>query len=235
MELYKAKVSDKKIFNTKFCLLKLELMQPHRIEFRAGQYILLSVPGIDQKKHYSITSSPSMDHAVELLVDITPGGTGSGYLNQLNPGDDVEFRAPVGEFVLAEDNGEESLVFVASGSGISPIRSMILDLLENREDTRPMKLHWGLRYVEDMFWENDFREMAVEFDNFDIDITLSRPPLPEWKLCDGRVSDCLRNHPRDFSKTGFYICGNREMIEEVREILKEKGVEDGKVHFEKFY
>ena len=235
MELYRAKVSDKKVFNAKFCLLKMELMEPNRVEFKAGQNLLLSVPGTDQKKSYSIASTPSMDHAVELLVDVTPGGTGSEYLNKLSFGDEVEFRAPVGQFVLAEDNGEESLVFVASGSGISPVRSMILDLIENREDVRPIKLHWGLRFVEDMFWEEDFYELSKEWDNFDVDITLSRPPLPEWKLCDGRVSDCLRRHERDFSKTGFYLCGNKEMIEEVRELLKEKGVEDSKVHFEKFY
>lgn len=231
--IYKARVTEKQLFNNKFLKVHLELVDPPRIEFAAGQYMLLSVPGVDEKKSYSITSTPDMSHAVEMLVDVTPGGTGSDYLRDVEIGADVEFRAPVGHFVVAED-GAERLVFVATGSGISPIHAMILDQLLNKKDTRPITLYWGLRSVEEMFWEEDFNQLDSEYENFAMEIILSQPP-EGWKLSQGYVTDLLDKRIEDYTKAGYYLCGNSEMINDAKELLAGKGVNESLVYTEKFY
>ena len=129
---------------------------------------------------------------------------------------------------------EEKLLFVATGSGISAIRSQILDLLQTKKDKRQIHLHWGLRYVEDIFWEEDFREMAEFFPNFHFDLVLSRPPR-KWPLCSGYVTHCVVAHHNDFSKLGAYLCGNGKMIVDMKKLLAEKGVSAEHIHVEKFF
>ena len=228
---FKARVAENSRPASKFQYLHLELVEPHRLEFVAGQYVMMRIPGAQGLKQYSIVSAPSEDHAIELLVDVGPQGLGSKYLQDLKPGDEVEFMAPAGRFVVAE---EKELWFVATGSGISSIKSMILDLLVDKKDSRPMWLHWGLRYPEDVFWFTDFAELAEEYDNFTFDPVLSGPS-GGWKFCEGHVTECVVKHHKNFSTIGAYLCGNKAMIEEVSAKLREKGVDQEKIHSEEFY
>lgn len=238
IQSFRARVSDSKLQTEKFWTLNLELIEPSRIEFQAGQYIILSIPGIDQKRNYSISSSPAIDHAIELLVDITPSGPGSTYLENLKPGDEVQFMAPAGQFTFTQpdtDIGkeEQTIVFIATGSGITPLRSMILDQLQNKKDTRLMTLYWGLRHENDLCWLEDFQELMDAFPNFKVHPVLSQSS-EEWTLCRGRVTDCLSIH--DFPQNaGFYICGNKRVIEDVQALLLSKQVKPEHIHHEKFY
>jgi phenol hydroxylase P5 protein len=238
MTTFKAKVRTHELLVGKFQYVDFELIRPPRIEFQAGQYLIMEIPGMDQRRSYSIASEPAQDHSIEILVDVSPGGDGSLYLASLAPGDEVEFMAPAGQFVVADaeaDVGkEEKLLFIATGSGISAIRSQILDLLQTKKDGRETHLHWGLRYVEDIFWEEDFREMAEFFPNFHFDLVLSRPPR-KWSLCTGYVTHCVEAHHSDFSKVGAYLCGNEKMIVDVTKLLTEKGVPKKRIHTEKFF
>lgn len=234
IQVFRAKLSEKEVFNERYCLVHFELIEPHRIAFQAGQHILMTVPGVEQKKDYSICSVPEMDHAVELLVDLKPMGEGSSYLQGLSPGDEVEFRAPAGQFVVDGGGKAKRLVFVATGSGISPIRSMILDLLGSKGEKREVVLYWGLRNVEDMFWEEEFLQLSEEFPNFKVEIILSQPP-DEWKLSKGRVTDLVKVYEEKMAETAYYVCGNKQMIEEVSGLLRGFGVDEERIHFEKFY
>lgn len=236
---FKARVATHTLLASKFQYVHFELIEPHRIEFIAGQYIMMRVPGAESLRHYSMASPPAMDHGVEILVDVAPEGPGSKYLTGLKPGDEVEFIAPAGRFVITEstegtEGTEKELWFVATGSGISPIRSMILDLLVDKKDKRPIWLHWGLRYPEDVFWFTDFAELTEEYDNFTFDPVLSKPN-ETWKFCRGHTSDCVVKHHSQFSDAGAYLCGNKAMIEEVTQKLLEKGIPKERMHSEEFY
>lgn len=231
---FKAKVADKQILASKFLWVHLELVQPDRIEFTAGQYLMMRVPGLTGLRQYSIVSAPSNDHGVELLVDVAPQGPGSKYLQNLNPGDEVEFMGPAGRFIVGS---EPELWFVATGSGISSLKSMILELLVDKKDSRPMWLHWGLRYPEDVFWFSEFAELAEEYDNFTFDPVLSKPS-GGWKFCEGHVTECVVKHhfvrqPADGAAA--YLCGNKGMIAEVSKILQDKGMPKEMIHSEEYY
>jgi phenol hydroxylase P5 protein len=237
---YTATVSEITRLNEKFRLVHSELVSPSRMSFRAGQYVILDVPNCPQRKSYSIASSPQTEHSFDLLVDIAPGGMGSLYVDQLKPGDQITFLAPFGRFIFPEpgspqEKAEEALHFIATGSGIAPMKSFLDDLLIGRGDTRPMYLFWGSRYAEDQFWYDEFEQLATQHPNFVFHPVLSRPP-EEWPLCKGHVTDCLSVHTMsDFSKTGYYVCGNKNMILDVIAMLREKGVADERVHHETFY
>lgn len=238
IQSFRARVSDSKLQTEKFWTLNLELIDPPRLSFQAGQYIILSIPGIDQKRNYSIASSPAIDHAIELLIDISPAGPGSTYLKNLKPGDEVQFMAPAGQFTFAQPDSdlgkeERAIVFIATGSGITPLRSMILDQLQNKKDTRPMTLYWGLRHEKDFCWLEDFEELMDSFKNFQFHPVLSQAS-EEWSLCRGHVTDCLGIHALP-EQGGYYLCGNKRMIEDTQNILIGKSVKSEHIHFEKFY
>ena len=230
---YKAKVSEHILINEKFQYLHMELLEPHRIMFEAGQYVSIDI-GEGERRSYSVASAPAMDHAVEICVDISPGGKGANFLKTRKPGDEVNFMGPLGQFVLEESKKEKKLLFVATGSGIAPLRSMVLDRLEFKRDKREILLHWGLRFVEDMFWEEDFRRFHQYYDNFNFHLTLSKPP-DLWPMCSGYVTECIKDEDQLGPDWGAYLCGNKEMIEEVSQLLMEMGVPKDQVHFEKFF
>jgi len=238
IQSFRARVSESRLQTEKFWTLHLELIEPSRIAFQAGQYIILSIPGMAQKRNYSIASSPAINHAIELLVDISPSGPGSTYLENLKPGDEVSFMAPAGLFTFVQPETEigmqeKSIVFIATGSGITPIWSMIFDQLQSKHDTRPMTLYWGLRHENDLCWLDEFQELMDAFPNFVFHPVLSQA-TEEWTLCRGHVTDCLSIHglPKD---GGYYICGNKVAIESTQSLLFEKGVSKEHIHHEKFY
>ena len=229
---FKTKVSEHILINEKFQYVHLELMEPYRMEFLAGQYISIAI-GEGERRSYSIASSPSMKHAVEICVDVTPGGKGSKYIEGLKPGDEVSFLAPLGQFVLGDKEKEKKLLFVATGSGIAPLRSMILDLLVEKQDKREMWLYWGMRFVKDMFWEEDFRQRHEFFRNFNYELVLSKPP-EGWPVISGHVCGEIEGLGLG-SDWGVYLCGNPEMTKEVNQLALDKGVIKEQIHFEKFF
>lgn len=107
-----------------FWLLKLAPTRP--FSFLAGQYISLKVDDRGQRRSYSIASFPSQAE-IELLIDVSPMGIGSRYVLGLQPGDEVEALGPLGRFGINGKRGKK--LFVATGCGIVPLRSMILEQL----------------------------------------------------------------------------------------------------------
>jgi len=238
IQQFQAKVSEMTKIGTTYIQFHFELSEPKNIRFQPGQYLLLNVPGTAQKKSYSITSSKDLDHAIEIVVNTAPQGEGTKYLQSLKPGDGVSFFAPAGVFSVAPQSSqvgqqEKALVFVATGSGIAPVKSMIIQQLRFENDARPIVLHWGLRYEEDLFWLDKFQDLAQAYPNFQLHLVLSKA-TPAWKLCRGRVTDCLQVHPLVHS-AGYYICGHTTMVEDVKNLLMQKGVAQEHIHHEKFF
>lgn len=230
---FTARLEDRIVHNDKFVQYTFELVSPHLIQFAAGQYVSMKVSERGERRSYSICSPPGVQHSFELLVDISPQGIGSLYIESLKLGDEVDVLAPMGVFTLASSGVEQSLAFVATGSGITPFRSMILHLLQEQLDTRPITLYWGLRYAQDLFWQNDFQDLAEAFPNFKFHPVLSKA-ADEWPLCRGRVTDCLAVHGVP-PNTGFYICGNEHMVKDTIQLLQQGGVSETFIHHEKFY
>lgn len=239
-QLFKAKLEDKTAINDRYVHMMFELVEPSRMEFLAGQYVSIKVSDDGTRRPYSICSRPDINHGFELLVDIRPQGVGTQYLQNLEFGQEIEALAPMGRFTMAAEQEADpsikpdtSIVFIATGSGIAPFYSMVQDQLQLKQDARPIQLYWGLRFVDDLFWQDEFERLMEAFPNFSFHPTISRP-IPDWLLCRGRVTDCLSVH--ELPENGsYYLCGNEQMIDDVKKLLLSKDVAEENIHFEKFY
>ncbi len=237
-----AKLSDRYYLseNERFLLLKFELIEPNEIIFEAGQYVSIKINDKGERRSYSIASTPDNKHGFSLLAEIVPEGQGSTYLKTLLPGDSVEVLGPMGRFIVdkSQEATTRNKLFVATGSGIVPIWSMINDLLINKKVTTPIRLHWGMKKEVDLFWMDNLERLSEAHPNFVYDVVLSRAG-DEWDLCRGHVQDCLS---RDFdlsSGPGLegwegYVCGAKEIVLDICAKLEELKMKNEVIYHEKF-
>jgi|SRR5579863_4886610 len=211
---------------------------PPQLQFEAGQYISIEVMetrgGVSRRNNrpYSIASPPEEKEMIQLCVNLVVGGPGSTYLSRLQVGEEIEFLYPLGYFTLDEES-QSDLLFVATGTGIAPLRSMIHHFF-NIGSQRKVTLYWGLRSDRDVYFADEFRALAENHPTFRFVQTLSQP-TEQWRGARGRVTHHLREEAGPVEDLEAYLCGNGEMIKEVRQILVDKGMNRKRVHYEKFY
>ena len=205
--------------------IDLRLLEPPDIGFKAGQFVSFEVPdartGRMVTRPYSIASAPSALDTISLLLNFVQGGPGSTYLFKLNEGDATTFSGPAGNFYLRDDP-ERQLLFVATGTGIAPIRSMLLANAE-RPVPRRTTLFWGLRSQRDIYYEDDLERLAKQVPGSSVVITLSRPEAG-WPGVVGRVTGLVEQEVGDVKTLGVYLCGNSAMITDVTRIIQAKGL-----------
>ena len=203
--------------------ISLELRDPSEICFQAGQFVSFEIvkPGLPfpVTRPYSIASAPSNRYTIELILNLVPGGPGSTFLFSLGVGDPVSFRGPAGTFVL-RDYPDRRLLFVATGTGIAPVRSMIRARLPS---LTPVTLIWGLRHERDLYYEDELAELAEQFPEFSYTITLSQPS-PAWTGAVGRVQSQIEPYIARVDDLAVYACGSSAMISSVTELIRSRGV-----------
>lgn len=214
--------------------LELRLVEPPAIRFKAGQFISFQVPkaGIPAPvtRPYSIVSPPSQQDRITLVLNLVPGGPGSTYLFGLREGDRTIFKGPAGSFHLRDD-GSRELLFVATGTGIAPLRSMIAAQLERRLP-QAVTLFWGLRNQRDLYYQDDLAALARAHPQFSFVTTLSRPE-PEWNGAIGRVTKLVEERITSVQNRAVYLCGSGGMIRDVTALLNKIGL--CPVYREKYY
>jgi NAD(P)H-flavin reductase len=213
-------------------VLKLELLQPDEITFRAGQFVSFEIERPELRcpvtRPYSIASPPSSRSVIDLLFNLVPDGPGSTYLFSLRYGDPVNFRGPAGTFVL-RDYPDRRLLFVATGTGIAPLRSMIHARLPS---PTPVTLIWGLRNERDLYYQDELADLAAQFPEFSYTITLSQPS-PEWNGATGRVQSAVEAAISRVDDLAVYVCGSHEMIQSVSALIRSIGI--CPIHREQYY
>src|SRR5499426_680558 len=214
--------------------LDLRLIEPKTIVFKPGQFISFEIPqpktGHLVTRAYSIVSQPSRSDVITLLFNLVPGGPGSGLLFHLRAGEKTHFKGPAGNFYLREDQRHE-LLFIASGTGIAPIRSMLLANAE-RSDPRPATLFWGLRSQRDLYDQEELAELSRRTPTFTAITTLSRPD-PGWSGSSGRVLKLIEERISSVKNLAVYLCGNSAMIADATALLQKKGL--CPIYREKYY
>lgn len=188
------------------------------IKFQAGQYVSVGIPGKRQHREYSIYS-PDTAPYIELLIREVEDGSVSKRLRKLEPGDMVELDGPFGFFTLPQDHSEKKLLFIASGTGISPFHSFVM----SEKDLDYRILH-GVRYASEAYG-------SADFDSTRHILCTSREPGTGFH---GRVTEWLRQNPAG-PDTLCYLCGNCDMIYDCFDILEEQGVPAGNMHAEVYF
>lgn len=214
--------------------LDLRLIEPAAIEFNPGQFISFEMPhpetGRPITRAYSIASSPSRTGVITLLFNRVTGGPGSTLLYGFKAGDRVHFKGPAGHFTLHDDPGRD-LLFIATGTGITPIWSMLLANAE-RPDPRPATLLWGLRSQRDLYYQDDLNALARQMPKLTTVLTLSRPE-PGWSGATGRVQQLVEERVTSVAHLAVYLCGSGGMIADVTKTLQQKGL--CPIYREKYY
>jgi len=223
METFTAQVAAIENLTHDVRVIRLELIHPPEIRFEAGQFVSFEVPKaglpFPVTRPYSIASSPANPYAIDLLLNLVPGGPGSTFLFSLQTGDPVSFRGPAGTFVLRE-YPDRRLLFVATGTGIAPIRSMLHARLPS---PRPIALVWGLRHEHDLYYQDELAALAEQFPEFSYTITLSQPSS-SWTGAVGRVQMHLESHIEAVEDLAVYVCGSKAMITSVIEQIRSRGM-----------
>lgn len=213
---YRSKVINKRILNKDTLVLELEKGD---IQFKAGQYLILSLPNGKEAREYSVYSGENEPH-IEILLKALPEGSFSMRLGDLNPGDPVLIDGPFGFFVMKD---EEILtkphVFVASGTGISPFRSYIQTYPE-----MDYQLLHGIRNVSDQIEPGNYTSGNLIY-------CISREDSDYFK---GRVTDYMQQN--DINKNAIYhLCGNSAMINDVTDYLEANGIAPEDIRTEVFF
>ena len=163
-----------------------------------------------------------------------PDGIVSPWLFDLQPGAEVEMHEPLGYFTLRHPG--HRAVFVATGTGIAPFRSMLLDYLPHTH--LDVTLLYGVRYEEGLLYKEEFERLAHEYEKFRFIPTVTRPTAG-WKGRSGRVQTHIDEAlalktPDELLTTDVYICGLREMVDDVRADLKRRGFDRKQIIYEKY-
>lgn len=185
------------------------------IDFQAGHYVNVNIPGLDgHPRAFSIASPPSETHLVELNVAMVEGGAGTTWLHEhLKVGDELSFSGPYGRFFV-RNSAPEPMIFLAGGSGLSSPKSMILDLFENGE-SRQITFVYGARNQDELYYRELFEQLEQEHDNFTYVPALSEEPDgSDWQGARGFVHEVAQAHFNgSFEGHKAYMCGPPPMID----------------------
>jgi len=214
-------------------VFEIEFKTEESFNFKAGQFITIKIE--DEIKPcfraYSIASAPQDENNnFSLCIKRIEKGRGSNWIGNLNKKDIINFMGPNGDFICK--NKKSELLYIATGTGIAPFHSIITDLLEKNHKSN-ITLLFGVRHEKDLFYTKYFTELEQKNTNFKFITTLSRPENKNWKGNTGRVTTILKNMEIE-KDINTYICGLTPMIESVEKILKEKGLKNHQIHFEKY-
>ena len=199
--------------------------------FVPGQFYSVTVrSGEDEvTRAYSIASPPGGDR-FSFCANLVPDGRLSPHLFAMNEGDAMEYKGPYGAFILRPDPAPT--IFVATGTGIAPFRSMLLAQLESRP-AQQFTLVFGVRHEEGILYHDEFLELARTYTNLHYMPTLTRPQIT-WKGLVGRVQPHVLRVADGRPDVDVYICGLREMVDDMRAQLKALGLDRKRIIYEKY-
>jgi Na+-transporting NADH:ubiquinone oxidoreductase subunit F len=232
---YKAKVSLVRELTYDIREVTFKLEEPAEISHRPGQYVQIMAPSPDGPvfRAYSISSPSSTHDLVQLIVRQVPDGIASTYIHNLSEGDPVTFTGPYGEFRLSENPNTE-IICVGGGAGMAPI-SCIIHTLYDKWPDRKCQLYFGCRSTRDVFYLEEFQELAKKHPNFQVHYGLSEPSEEDnWEGDTGFIHLSVDKWMDDKAHKQAFLCGPPPMIDAVTEVLTAKHLQDEEIFYDKF-
>jgi ferredoxin-NADP reductase len=213
-----------------------------RFDFQPGQFVSLVAPNEEGRiitRAYSIASAPRANSHFDLCLNRVENGFFSNLLCDLPEGSDLKFHGPHGLFVLR--NPLRDSIFVATGTGIAPMRGFLEWVFAEpaRHRGRELWLVYGTRHTTSIYYQDEFTELARRFANFHYIITLSRGG-EDWKGERGYVQEHVRKllasrAPDKRNEMDAYICGLNAMVSSTRKLLQEEfGWNKKQILFERY-
>lgn len=210
----------------------LRLPAVETLRFHPGQYLDILLDG-GRRRSFSIASPPHDSDLLELHLRRVPGGGFTDGLFGASPvGSLLRIEGPIGQFVYQEH--PSPLLMIAGGTGFAPLKSMLRHILEGGID-KPIHLYWGARLAHDVYEEKLVLEWVQRYPQLQFTAVLSeatRAEAPHHRL--GWVHEAvLADHPY-LEPFHVYAAGPPALIEAIRASFPQRGVREGRLHFDSF-
>ena len=181
-------------------------------------------------------ATPPPDRVNGGWMDVPPG-LASSYVFDRKPGDKVTISGPFGEFFIQDTDRE--MVYIGGGAGMAPLRSHLFHLFHTLNTNRKVSYWYGARNPNEVFYEDQFRDIEEKYPNFNFKIAMSEPrPEHNWTGYTGFIHQVLlENYLNDHAAPEdieYYICGPPIMLQAVLKMLDDLGVEEEMIRFDDF-
>ena len=205
---------------------------PVLFTYQPGQFTTLDleIDGQRVKRSYSISSTPSRPHTLEITVkrvsapadepDAPPGLVSNWLHDNIKVGSQVKMSSPMGKFTCFA-NPSPKLLLISAGSGITPMISMARWLYDTSSDVDILFFH-SARSPRDIIFRQELELIAARYSNFKLAITLTRPEVGHsWVGYQGRLNELmLRLIAPDFQQRNVYVCGPNAFMESTKSLLQ---------------
>jgi NAD(P)H-flavin reductase len=214
-------------------ILNLDLRNTE-FSFSAGQAVMLGLSGSPLRKPYSIASAPwevVKSGIMQVLVQVEDSGGLDPHLELASPGALLDLEGPFGSFGLP-DSVERPLLFVAGGTGIAPLRSMLIEHL-SRPTTHPAALIYSARSVDEFAFRPELSalESAKRISCY---FTVTREEKTDWQGRRGRISAGLLREALPSNDSICLVCGPPALVNDTRALLQQLGVNGERILIEKY-
>lgn len=236
MKKLRVRLASKKFVTQDVCHFYFSF-QDDDFSYNPGQYIILTIPTSTTpvKRLYSFANAYTQKGFFELIVKLLPGGAASEYLSQMKEGDDIEAMGPAGLFSL--QNNEKRKIYMATGTGIAPIRSFLTSQLPHSLNSL---LFWGLKDIPNSYLMDELFSLKNNTSSFDYYYCFSQQAsfnegAGSSHFRSGHIDDVWRAVvPNILPNDEYYLCGSRMVIESLRTLLLSLGVDRQNLFFEKY-
>ena len=215
--------------------LEFEVQGAPQFGFVPGQWLSLThtkPDGEELTRAYSIASPPD-GHGFAFCLNRVQDGYMSNYLCDLEVGAEISGQGPFGNFILKPPLRDT--LFIATGTGIAPYRSMLQWLFADpsRHHQKHFWLLFGSRYENDIYYHEEFLQLASAHKNFEYLPTLSQGDA-NWKGLRGYVQEHVPGIVNARTDMHAYICGLDKMVRANRELLKNLGWDRKSILYERY-
>lgn len=210
--------------------------------YKAGQFLTLHamIDGKDVRRSYSVCQSPYLDDMPTVAVKKVEDGRMSSYLNhELKEGDLIEAMPPMGNFTVEPDATRSvHYVMFGGGSGITPLKSILLTVL-HKEPQSKVTLFYANRDYNSIIFKNSLEEIANTFgDRLKVVHILDQPPQ-NWNGLSGmlnevKIGQLLKTFVPSMTLAHYFICGPGGLMTLVKSSLQNLNIEAGHIHLEYF-
>ena len=208
--------------------IELDEGQPE-INFLAGQYVKVGIPGTSETRSYSFSTKPG-DSLTGFVVRNVSNGQMSEYLStQAKVGDKITYTGPYGSFYLRSI--VRPTIMFAGGTGIAPFLSM-LQVLEEKGSEHPIRLVFGATNDFDLVALDKLNQLQEKFSWFEFRTVVSHPDISHERK--GYVTGHVESEWLNAGDVDIYLCGPVPMVDSVRGWLDSEGVNPANFFFEKF-
>ena len=202
--------------------------------FAAGQAVMLGLSGSPLRKPYSIASAPwevVKSGVMQVLVQVEDSGGLDPHLELASPGTMLDLEGPFGSFGLPE-RVDGPLLFVAGGTGIAPLRSMLIEHL-SRPTRHPAALIYSARSVDEFAFRPELSalESAGRISSY---FTVTREENAEWQGRRGRISEAMLKEALPSRDACCLVCGPPQLVSDTRSLLEKLGVGADHILVEKY-